>query len=59
MRKVRFLEAVNLRFFPGTLDRIHQAAAKVGTTSAEFMRQAIRKALEAVEGKAGGNHPNV
>jgi predicted DNA-binding protein len=51
MPRVRFLEAVNLRFPPGTLPRIHQAAMRLGTTSAEFMRQAIRRALETAEGK--------
>lgn len=46
MKRATFPEATIVRLPPGTLERVRQAAEQDGTTSAELMRQAIRRAIE-------------
>ena len=43
--KTVFPEAASLKFPPGTLARIKEAARQDGTTMSEFMRRAVRSAL--------------
>lgn len=46
LRRATFPEATIVRLSPGTLERVRQVAEQDGTTSAELMRQAIRRAVE-------------
>jgi len=46
LKQATFPEATIVRLPPGTLERVRQAAEQDGTTSAELMRQAIRRAVE-------------
>ena len=46
--KTVFPEATSLKFPPGTLERIREAARQDGTTMSEFMRRAVRSALATV-----------
>jgi predicted DNA-binding protein len=45
-RESTFPESTLLRFPTGTLERVRVAAKADGTTTAEWMRTAIRKALD-------------
>ena len=43
--KTVFPEAASLKFPPGTLEKVREAARQEGTTMSEFMRRAVRSAL--------------
>ena len=46
LKRAIFPEATIVRLPPGTLDRVREVATQSGTTSAELMRQALRRAVE-------------
>lgn len=48
MSKTVFPEAASLKFPPGTLEKVREAARQDGTTMSEFMRRALRSALTTV-----------
>lgn len=56
MKQAIFPEATIVRLPPGTLARVREVATQSGTTSAELMRQAIRRAVEKLPAPAQPDH---
>jgi predicted transcriptional regulator len=56
LKQTIFPEATIVRLPPGTLERVREAAEQSGTTSAELMRQAIRRAVEKSAPSASPQH---
>lgn len=54
-RPSRFPEKTILRLSAGTLKRLHTAAERQETTVAEFVRRAIRSALDGAVGPVTAN----
>ena len=58
MKRAIFPEATIVRLPPGTLERVREVAVQSGTTSAELMRQAIRRAVEKPPAPTPPEHNN-